>query len=148
MIVIEIPGKPQAKQRPRLGRWGAYTPAPTQAFERKVAAAAKKAGVLPVGGKVVVNTAYIMPIPKSWPKYKKLALDRKEHLQKPDKDNLDKCVLDGLNGHAYFDDSQVFMGTPAKFWSSDCGEGMTIIKIDQSPDEITLDDFLDKFIYN
>lgn len=136
-MIVEIPGKPQAKQRPRMTRYGTvYTPSETTAFERKVSAAAKKLGIKPVTGPVIVNMISVFPIPKSWPKYKKLALDGQPHTQKPDKDNLEKCVLDGLNGHAYFDDGQVFTGTPLKFWSSDCGEGKTIIRINQKPDDM------------
>lgn len=130
MTIIEIPGKPQPKQRPRMTRYGAvYTPAATQAFERQVARHAKAAGVKPVSGPIHVEISSIFAIPKSWSKSRKAAAEGRPHIQRPDMDNLAKCVLDGLNGVAFTDDAQVHSVYARKSWSSDCGSGVTVVKI-------------------
>lgn len=83
-----IPGPPVPKGRPRLGRGIIYTPAKTKAYEATVAAFAKLAGASPSSGPVAVGI-YINASGK-W-----------------DLDNCIKSILDGLNGVAYHDDSQV-----------------------------------------
>ncbi len=42
-ISFEIPGKVQPKGRPRMGRYGAYTPETTKKYEKFVAGYAKLA---------------------------------------------------------------------------------------------------------
>ena len=129
-MIIEIPGKPQPKQRPRLGYGGkAYTPEPTQAFEKRVKHHAKMAGATPVSGPVHVDITSVFSMPKSLAKYRKAALDGQPHTNRPDLDNLVKSVLDGLNGVAFDDDAQVHSVSARKIWSADCGEGKTIVRI-------------------
>lgn len=129
-MIIEIPGKPQPKQRPRLARNGAvYTPAATQAYERLVARHAKLAGAKPVSGPVHVEITSMFAIPKSWSKARKAAADGQFHVSRPDLDNLTKSVLDGLNGVAFADDAQVCSFAHRKIWSSDCGDGKTVVRI-------------------
>lgn len=48
-----------------------------------------------------LHLEFVMPRPKSLPKR------FLEHLKKPDLDKLTRCVLDGLTGVVYKDDSQV-----------------------------------------
>jgi Holliday junction resolvase RusA-like endonuclease len=55
------------------------------------------------------------PYPKSMSK-KNRELTR-YHINKPDKDNLEKLVLDALNGVIYKDDSCVCSGLTQKFYS-------------------------------
>ena len=132
MSVLEfrVPGKPVAKQRPRMTRYGAvYTPSETVRFEKLVARSAISAGARPLMGPVSVELETVFPIPKSWTKARKAAADGKPHTSRPDLDNLVKSVLDGLNGVAFADDSQVHSVSSRKRWSSDCGEGLTIVRI-------------------
>lgn len=131
-MIVEIPGKPQAKQRPRLGRWGAYTPAPTQAYETKIKSIVRKMGIKPVSGPISVEITCEFPIPTSWNKARRLAAEGKPHVCVPDLDNVVKCVLDGLNKVAIDDDAQVHTITARKIRTSDCGEGRTIVKISGS----------------
>lgn len=113
-----------------MTRYGAvYTPAATQAFERLVARHAKACGAKPVSGPVHVEITSVFPIPKSWTKKRKADAEGQPHVQRPDLDNLVKCVLDGLNGVAFADDSQVHSVTSRKVWSSECGDGMTRVRI-------------------
>lgn len=43
-----------------------------------------------------LNIEFVIPIPKSWPKYKKLEMNGKPHQQTPDIDNLVKAWMDAL----------------------------------------------------
>ena len=55
---------------------------------------------------------FVIPMPKSWSKKKKNAMAFTPHESKPDKDNLEKAVLDAL----YTDDSHIWDGRVSKFW--------------------------------
>jgi Holliday junction resolvase RusA-like endonuclease len=67
-----------------------------------------------------------LPIPKSYSKQKRAALMGQPHRAKPDRDNIDKAILDAL----FPDDSVVAEGYICKFW--DDGQGARI--------EITMQD--------
>ncbi len=110
-VSFKTDGKPQGKARPRFSRWGGtvYTPSATKAYEKQIADAYKEAahGVKFTISAGIIVMAYF-PIPKSWPKAKKLMAMRGELKPgKPDIDNILKIVLDGLNGTAYDDDALV-----------------------------------------
>lgn len=62
-----------------------------------------------------------IPMPDSWPKKKKLEMDGQPHKQKPDKDNLEKGVLDALCK----EDSYVWDGRVSKYWAF---KGKIVIK--------------------
>lgn len=64
---------------------------------------------LPVPYKIT----FFLPMPKSWPEKKKREMAGKPHMQKPDKDNLEKALLDAL----YEDDAHVWSGWVEKRWS-------------------------------
>ena len=72
---------------------------------------------LPLGGALVV---FVMPMPKSWPKYKKKEMFGKPHQQRPDLDNLIK----GLGDAVYDDDSKIWHIEAKKIWGK---EGAIII---------------------
>lgn len=119
---FEIPGKPFAKQRPRMTRQGkAYTPAPTVSFERTVGQYGMDAKATVLSGPCKLTVIAIFEPAKSWSKKKRDAALWHPHTQKPDLDNCVKAILDGLNRIAFADDSQVceiecrkMWGTPAK----------------------------------
>ena len=55
-----------------------------------------------------------LPMPRSWPKYKRAQLDGQPHRQKPDLDNLLKALLDALHG----DDAHIAsLGQLEKRWA-------------------------------
>lgn len=64
-------------------------------------------------------TAYL-PIPPSWSKKKREQMAGQPHRQKPDRDNIDKAILDALFG----DDAGIATGSLSKFW--DDGRGPRI----------------------
>ena len=87
-----VPGPPQPKQRPRLGRQGCvYTPKATRAYEDCRSLCARQAGLrTPSVTPVCLAIALYFP-------------DRRRR----DLDNAAKAVMDALNGVGYRDDSQV-----------------------------------------
>lgn len=128
VLSFAIPGQPVPKGRPRFARVGgfvrAYTPDKTRAYERLVhdCAAIEVMRANPIVFPLicplrVVLNAY-MTIPASWSKKKHndaingLVLPT----SKPDFDNLLK-TLDGLNGLAWNDDSQIVDGRAIKRYS-------------------------------
>lgn len=67
---------------------------------------------------------FFLPMPNSWSKKKKLAMVGKYHRQKPDKDNLEKALIDSLFGD--LSDEGVADTHSRKFWAY---EGRIIIKL-------------------
>lgn len=137
-VVLDIPGIPVPKGRPRAAVWGRgkyrrtvmYTDKKTQAGEARIAEAARKVfrDRDPLTGPLLLRIVFHMPIPASWPKWKKAeALEgRLLPAKKPDPDNLEKLVMDGLNGVAYTDDAQVLRVHHTKLYGE---EPRTWIKI-------------------
>ena len=114
MREFKIPGKAQAKQRPRMGRSGiVYTPKETLIYENYVKMCysdyAKQFGWLPYENQVRAEIEVLVAVPKSDSKTKKKAKIEGmiRPAVKPDCDNLAKSILASLNGLAYQDDKQV-----------------------------------------
>jgi Holliday junction resolvase RusA-like endonuclease len=123
---FQVPGQPQGKGRPRVGKIGAharlFTPAKTVAYEGLVAHAAQEAmaGRKPFDGPVQVSMALGCQVPQSWSQRKQRAAIAGEirPTSKPDIDNVVKAVFDGLNGVAWRDDVQVVTLTVGKHYSA------------------------------
>lgn len=64
---------------------------------------------LPESGYHVI---FVLPMPPSWSKKKRALMDGEPHQQKPDKDNLEKALLDALFG----EDSHIWDGRVTKIW--------------------------------
>ena len=118
---ITIPGNPVAKGRPRVSKYGTYTPKKTADFESYVEYcwAAEYGNIKPSDKPLKAEIIFYMPIPKSASKKIKTAMKNGEtaHIKKPDLDNMAKSVLDALNGLAYIDDSQIYSLTLFKTYS-------------------------------
>jgi Holliday junction resolvase RusA-like endonuclease len=116
-----VHGLPRGKGRARITTRGgfprAYTDEKTREYEHRIAEAAAKAGAVPSTCPCTVSLIAVFPIPASWPKKRKTnAVEGNErHTTKPDADNLLKS-LDGLNGIAWKDDSQVYEATVKKVY--------------------------------
>lgn len=113
-VLIDLPGLPRGKGRPRFamrgGRPSTYTDDKTRSFEGALRQAAQvaMAGRPPLECAVVMDMRAVFPVPASWSK-KKQAEALAGMLRptgKPDADNLLK-VSDGLNGIVFRDDAQV-----------------------------------------
>jgi Holliday junction resolvase RusA-like endonuclease len=78
--------------------------------------------VLPSSG---AHVTFHMPMPKRWPKTKRIAYAGRHHRQTPDLDNLLKALLDAVYPH---NDSMVCDIRVTKVWAEDGG-----IEIRQTP---------------
>lgn len=67
------------------------------------------------------HVIFIMPMPESWSKKKRATMDNKPHKQTPDKDNLEKALLDAIYGN----DSHKWDGRVTKLWGQN---GQIIVK--------------------
>ena len=113
-VEFSVPGKPFAKQRPRVVTRGgfarAYTPKQTVDYENLVKKSySQTVGNLELNGPISAKIEGVFPIPKSISKKDEEMMLKGDilHTKKPDCDNIAKSVLDALNGIAYNDDSQV-----------------------------------------
>lgn len=122
-VEFNIPGKVQAKQRPRFNRYSGktYTPKETIAYENwvKTCYIEKYKGQAPMEGPLKVKINAFYEIPKSTSKKKKQQMLEDELLPmvKPDTDNIAKGILDSLNQIAYADDKQVVELQVNKYYS-------------------------------
>jgi len=106
---------PVPKGRPRATKSGRiYTPAKTRAYEDMLRVATKDSPMFT--GKVTVNLIFHFLIPKSRRTGKKKVEHMEPHLQRPDLDNLIKCI-DAFNGSIWLDDTQIYAITASKFWN-------------------------------
>lgn len=119
-VVVELPGPPKGKGRPRgrivPGKGGGpgfvsmYTDAATRNYEAML----RYAGEQAMAGRPLLEAALrvhiysVFPIPTSWSAKKRAAADEGyiRPTGKPDIDNLMKTV-DGFNGVIWRDDSQI-----------------------------------------
>lgn len=58
------------------------------------------------------HMTFILPMPPSWSVKKRMAMNGKPHQTSPDKDNLEKAVLDAIFGR----DEHVWDGRVTKLW--------------------------------
>lgn len=139
-ISFVVPGEPSGKGRPRFTRVGklgvqAYTPAGTRAKETRIGYLARAAlgGLGPITGAVAVRIAASCCPPASWSRRKRaLALaGGMTPTSKPDIDNVAKLVLDGLNGVAFVDDSQIIDLTASKRYGTDAHVAVWVREIAQ-----------------
>ena len=114
-VNFTIPGKAQAKQRPKFNRFSgrAYTPKQTVSFEnwvkdcyfRSISSIDNKPTDKPL--KVAITMYVEIPQSKSKKQKEKMLTGEIKPIVKPDVDNVAKSILDALNGIIYLDDKQV-----------------------------------------
>ncbi|WP_025899071.1 RusA family crossover junction endodeoxyribonuclease [Sneathiella glossodoripedis] len=116
-----IPVVPQPWRRAGKNGKRHYTDAKSDAYRKTIAWHMKsqlgsfKCTTQPVR----LDLEFRFPIPKSWPKYKRENPPR--HTSRPDKDNLEKGVMDALNGIVWKDDAQIDVGETKKMYAQDFG---------------------------
>lgn len=131
-ITFSVPGNPRGKGRAksatrigidkRTGKTRAftkhYTPAETEAYESLIRLAAARAmdGRPPYTGPIQVEIHITCPIPASWSqaRQRRAAAGEIVPTTKPDGDNVEKAIKDGMNGVVYRDDCQVVDDTKRK----------------------------------
>lgn len=138
MISFRVDLIPTAKGRPRFGivkgHARAFTPAATQLAETTFSSlAAQYAPSLPLEGPLEVTLAFDLPIPGSWPTWKRQTGRAWHHDHKPDLDNLAKLVLDALqrSGAWWRDDAQVARMIASKAYGDRPGTTVTIRQLEQ-----------------
>lgn len=137
-----VPGPPVPKGRPRFTRQGGvYTPPETVKFERHIIHSFREKAMyepykLDQEKAAELDITFAIEIPKSWSKTKKeAALNQSiRPTVKPDLDNLQKAILDGLNGFAWKDDKFITQITARKIYAD---KGYTEIKITQVAEQTT-----------
>lgn len=109
-------GEPVAKARPRVTKFGAYTPQKTVNYENLVKLSFQGEKLT---GQLKMTVVAYFAIPKSVSKKKrKLMIEEKiRPTKKPDCDNVLKIICDALNTIAYDDDKQIVEMAIRKFYS-------------------------------
>lgn len=129
-MVICIPGEPQGKGRPRFWQGHAVTPPVTREYEKKVAFTydGRK-----YEGAIAVEIWAFFKVPKSASKKMRhlMETNRVRPTKKPDIDNIEKIILDGLKGRAYEDDKQVVETRVHKVY----GEPHVIVEVKEIQNE-------------
>ena len=126
-----IPGTPIAKGRPRLSKWGTYTPEKTVNYETLIKELFIISNQKKLDGALVLVAKAYFPITKSTSKKNRAKMISGEihHTKKPDYDNISKIIGDALNGLAYDDDSQIVDGRLIKSYSEEPRLEIEITKI-------------------
>ena len=121
MITLTIPGEPVAKGRPRVCKFGTYTPVKTVNYETLIKELFIISKQDQLQDMLSANIKCYFKIPKATSKKNKVLIDcsRLRPTKKPDLDNLAKICLDALNGLAYDDDSQIVELTVSKWYSNE-----------------------------
>lgn len=94
--ILTFPIVPVPKPRMTSGRGTQHTPAAERYWAFKDEVRLRKLSLIPGDG-----VTFILPMPKSWSKRKKLAICGEPHMNKPDISNLLKALEDAI----YEDDS-------------------------------------------
>lgn len=141
-----VPGlpvaQPRQRSRVRKKKGGAsfvqnYTPAdsPVNAFKAAVKLVAASAwDGAPIDGPVLMDIDFVFPRPRTMV-WKTKDMPRLRHSKKPDRDNLEKSVMDALSGLLWIDDAQVCDGSIRKFIASaDEKPGVKIRIVELEPD--------------
>lgn len=87
---------------------------------------------VPPGGSHII---FVIPMPDSWPKKKRAEMRGKPHQATPDKDNLEKGLLDAI----YAQDKHIFDSRVTKIWGD---EAAIFIDEDGLPPPPTLDELI------
>ena len=111
LFELEIIGRAYAKGRPRVTRYGTFTPEVTRSWEERVGAEFMAVhGAPQIVGPVAVRIVF--------------------NQKSGDLDNLAKAILDGLNGVAFVDDSQVCQLHISRPWEPS-GRAHTFISVEE-----------------
>lgn len=133
-LSFTVPGQPVGKGRPRVGNVGGfsclYTPEKTVSYESLVgySAAQAMAGRPLIEAAVSVKLHIGVQVPASWSNAKRnRALAGLElPTTKPDIDNVEKIIFDGMNGVVWKDDVQVVEVAKTKRYSATPGVAVEV----------------------
>ena len=129
-VSFTVRGEPVPKGRPRVTRYGTYTPPKTKEYEKRIQDAWRVIDEhpFPTGTPVSVSVHAYFEIPQSVSQKKRKAMHMTPHIKhRADVDNLAKAVLDALDGIAYADDCAVSVLQVSK--SNVDGESFTFVEL-------------------
>lgn len=128
---------PRGKGRPRFGNGRTYTDKRTREAEAEFSRlAAPYAPATPPDGPVRLGLVFLLPIPKSWPKWKRRAADVGwlRHRSKPDVSNLVKLAEDAMEAGGWFlSDSQIVELRASKCYAEEPGVEVTFEAFEKHP---------------
>ncbi len=130
LIDVFFEVEPFGKQRPRIGKWGGYTPKKTEDAENSIRDifTSKMGSFSPLNEPLMVSLVFFFKVPKSYTKGRVLELQKNPvYDKKPDIDNVAKLVLDALNGVAWMDDNLVCQLMASKQYAIGCSSGIRLI---------------------
>lgn len=143
MIIVELPGAPIGKGRPRVRvvtpkqgpAFAHFYPEPeTAAFEKafKMLARAVMRSRPPLEGPLIAVVTASVPVPKSWSMKKRDAAlaGAIRPTGKPDGDNYLKIACDACNEILYLDDAQLVDKRVIKIYSENPSLRMELIELD------------------
>lgn len=132
-IAFSVPGPPRGKARPRASArvvWQGGQPIAVSNVHSDPAMVRAEGDILklfrarhpkhePWTGPVMLRFTAIFEVPASWPKKLQEAARQGViyHTAKPDKDNIEKLLVDALNGWAFMDDAQIQGGGVKRYGS-------------------------------
>lgn len=129
VITFQLFGVPSAKSRPRFYNGRAVTDAKTKEAEQSILAAYLVAVGQrePHDGAVTVDFVATFAAAPSWAKWRRnlATAGHLPHTARPDLDNLVK-ILDGLNGVAWIDDSQIVAINAVKQYGATASTHVTL----------------------
>lgn len=134
MITLELFGDPIPQKRPRFARKGphvtCYDPLSKEKEQLKWQIRSQFREE-PLLIPLKLDLIFYMPIPQSLSgvKKKQMANGLIAHIKKPDLDNLQKFILDCLNGLAFKDDAQVCEIRAKKIYSTKPGTLIRLIPL-------------------
>lgn len=134
MITFKIPITPVPKGRPRLGKFGTYTPTATKNFEEMVRVYARQAmgSQEPLEKPLEAFLYFRMGVPQSYSKKRTeacLSGSERPVTRNGDLDNLAKGVLDAFNGIIFKDDCQIVEMHLTKVYAQEAGIDVLIKEI-------------------
>src|ERR1700733_8022323 len=117
-IRITIPFTPKPKMSVRIGKWGAYNPSAQGMKKIKDFIKERLTGhELPfLQGPLLLVVHFLMPLRKSLLGAKRKKKHLTAHTQRPEGDNLEKCLNDACSGILWKDDSQIVWLVRSKSW--------------------------------
>ena len=133
-IKISILLTPKPKASVRLGKFGAFNPSNRGMKATREIALQQMNDVNPLEGPLLVIVHFKIPAALSLPNWKRVKMHTKQHMKKPDADNLEKFLNDSLNGVVWKDDAQVSWLIRNKSITHDT-TGSTDVHIISIPDE-------------
>lgn len=146
-ITIRVPAVPVAQPRTKATAFngrarvydvttiksadGSKKPHPIVAFKATVRLAAEMAYQgPPMTGPLNVSVYAVFPRPQNMV-WKTKAMPREYHTKKPDRDNIDKAVLDSLKGLLWVDDCQICCGEVEKWIAAGSEQPHVVITIQE-----------------